>query len=91
MRNLVVRNPGTHEKIYAQCENCKQLVARYILAEMGYYHHGKGVESFLKSVENSGDMYSGRDLLETFKNISEDENKNFEKIATTLHEMGKDD
>ena len=65
-RNILVREPNKPTTVYVRCCKCGQLVARYILSD--YYHHGKGVESFLKS-QGSSAAESGRDILGEFKSI----------------------
>jgi len=42
------------DRIIVRCHDCEHFVASYVLAPMGYYHHGKGFESFLRSFHRSG-------------------------------------
>ena len=46
MKNILVRQPGDRDRVYVQCHDCEEFVASYIIAPRGYYHHGKGYESF---------------------------------------------
>lgn len=60
LRNILARD--TRQMVYVQCRNCSSMVARYILSKGGYYHSGKGFESFLRSVERDGGFASGRSI-----------------------------
>lgn len=75
VRNIIVRN-GQEQVIYVRCAKCKALVARYELKD--YYHHGKGVESFLRAHGATGGD-SGRAWLDAF-------NKSQEKALTGYEE-----
>lgn len=91
LRNIVVRFPGHNEKIYVQCRNCKELVARYVVGYMGYFHHGKGIESFVRSVENSGDITSAKNLSTMFKQMDEEVVAEFNEALKELERQGKND
>lgn len=85
-RNLLVRQPNQPTLVYVRCGNCGKLVARYSLAD--YYHHGKDVESFLRS-HGSGAMESGRRVLDEFKRVKEDSLAGYEKVLEYMKEHGK--
>ena len=57
VRNLLVRKDGEEDKVYVQCNQCKALVARYIIAHRGYYHHGKGLRVLFKGIEQGRGDY----------------------------------
>ena len=74
LRNIIYRESGEPDRIYAQCQDCNEFVASYVIAPLGYYHHGKGYESFLRGVLRSGEFMSGRkikDIYLTRKNSEE--------------------
>ena len=85
-RNIIVR-PG-HERpiIYVRCMNCGELVARYRLAE--YYHHGKDIESFLRS-RGANAVESGRRMLDEFQQVQKDAVEGYEKALEYLTEHDK--
>ena len=85
-RNLLVRQPNELTIVFVRCGNCGKLVARYKLAD--YYHHGKDVESFLRS-HGSGAMESGRRVLDEFNRIKGESMTGYEKALEYLREQGK--
>ncbi len=87
MRNLLVRNPGEPQKVYVRCVDCREFVALYTLSD--YYHHGKGIESYLKS-HGSGEVESGRDMLADFKAVQETAVEGFENAIEQLKKEEKD-
>ncbi|MBF0169983.1 MAG: hypothetical protein HQK87_02665, partial [Nitrospinae bacterium] len=48
MRITLVREAGETDKVFVKCADCGGFVARYTIAQRGYYHHGKGFESYLR-------------------------------------------
>jgi hypothetical protein len=84
VRNILVRDE--QQKVFVQCRNCHELVARYILASGGYYHAGKGFESFLRSIERDGALSSGRGIDEWFQDVGATANEEFENLKTLLNE-----
>jgi len=89
MRNLLVREPGESDKVYIQCIECDELVARYVIAPHGYYHHGKGFESYLRGLVRGGDLASAQDLQNEFENIQEKCLKEFKKVLAKDKERRK--
>lgn len=85
-RNIVMRAAGRPQTVFVRCANCGELVARYILSD--YYHHGKDVESFLRSRESSA-AESGRNMLSEFKRVREDSLEGFRKVIEILAEQDK--
>jgi hypothetical protein len=85
VRNMLVREQGRAQMVYVCCAKCGSLVARYRLRD--YYHHGKGIESFLRSA-GSGGGDSGRDALAEFQKLKEEAVEGFEQ-ALRLLEGGK--
>lgn len=84
LRNILVREPGENDKVYVQCRDCDALVASYTLSPMGYYHHGKGYESFLRSLQRSGEFMSGRKVAALYRARVEREEKHFEKVLAAM-------
>jgi len=84
MKNILVRHPGDPDKVYVQCNNCGEFVASYVIAPMGYYHHGKGYESFLRGIHRSGEFMSGRNVQRLFEERKETELNFFQKILEAL-------
>ncbi len=86
VRNLLVRKHGEEDKVYVQCKRCRALVARYIIAHRGYYHHGKGFESYLRGLNRGGEVISPKDLREAFQKVEDYCLEEFEKITSQLEE-----
>ncbi len=78
LRNILVRDE--EQKVFVQCRDCESLVARYILNSGGYFHAGKGFESFLRSIERDGAISSARNIDEWFHSVEDSANREFEKI-----------
>ena len=78
LRNILVRDE--HQKVFVQCRDCENLVARYVLANGGYYHAGKDFESFLRSIERDGGASSARDLHEQYDQLKEQSQREFEEL-----------
>jgi len=87
MRNILVRNPGEPQRVYVRCIECREFVALYTLSD--YYHHEKGVESYLRS-HGSSAADSGRLLLADFKKVQESSVEGFEKVIEQLNKEEKD-
>jgi hypothetical protein len=86
MRNIVVRKAGAPMTIYTSCLGCGELVARYRLCE--YYHHGKGLESYLRS-QGSAAGESGRDYLAEFHRIQAETEQGYQEALHQLAEQDK--
>ncbi len=86
MRNLLVRKSGEPQRVYVRCIDCSEFVALYTLRD--YYHHVKGIESYLKS-RGASDADSGRNMLADFKRVQEISTKGFEKAIEQLKKEGK--
>lgn len=86
LRNIIVRD-GHDQVIYVRCAKCKELVARYILKE--YYHHGKGIESYLRARGATGGD-SGRAWLDSFKKSQEKAIVGYEEALKALDAAQKD-
>ena len=87
MRNIMVRQPGHSMVIYARCVDCGGLVARYALED--YYHHGKGIESYLRSHGGSA-CESGRGIMRDFGETEEAALEGFEAALENLRQKGKE-
>lgn len=86
VRNILRRAEGHHTTVFVRCARCKALVARYELR--AYYHHGKGVESWLRSHE--GTTESGRDLSEAFARVEEQTLDEYEEVLAALAQQDKE-
>ncbi|WP_045861484.1 hypothetical protein [Teredinibacter purpureus] len=85
LRNVLVRDET--QKVFVQCRDCSNLVARYVLAKGGYFHAGKGFESFLRSMERDGDMISGRDINSNFDELEHNINDEFAEITAMMNNI----
>jgi len=86
LRNIVVRETGRPHAVYVRCLGCTRLVARYELSS--YYHHGKGVESWLRS-RGIASAESGRDTATEFEEAQKAAVEGYERVLAKLEEMGK--
>jgi len=84
LKNIIFREIGEQEKIYVQCHDCKEFVARYTIAPLGYYHHKAGFESFLRSFNRSGEFISGRRVQNIFERRKIDEIERFDEVINFL-------
>lgn len=84
LRNILVRDEG--QKVFVQCRACDKLVARYTLSPGGYFHAGKGFESFLRSIERDEGTTSGRDIDELFTHVEEKVRQEFDEIQTRIND-----
>jgi len=87
MLNILVREQGYSTKVYARCKACGDLVASYKLSD--YYHHGKGIESYLRSHGGAAGE-SGRNVMSSFKAVEDDAMAGFKLALEQLHVEGKD-
>jgi hypothetical protein len=87
MRNILVREPGEPTVIYARCGECGELVARYRLED--YYHHGKGIESYLRS-HGGAAAESGRRIMKEFQEVEAQALAGFAAAIAQLQQQGKD-
>lgn len=86
MRVILVRDPGQLQTAYVRCRACAELVARYRLRD--YYHHGKGIESYLRSQGGSA-IDSGRRVIEEFEQAREEALEGFGAAVRRLEEDGR--
>ena len=92
LKNILVREPGEQDKVFVQCRGCRKMVARYIISHGGYYHHGKGFESYLKGLtRGSGELMSGKNIKKDFETIKTKALGIFDRVVKWLQENGKDD
>lgn len=86
LRNVLVRDEV--QKVFVQCRDCGELVARYILTKSGYFHAGKGFESFLRSLErDGGDTQSAKDLTESFGELEKSVETEYSELTTLMDEI----
>lgn len=86
LRNIIYRESGEPDRTYAQCNNCQEFVASYVIAPMGYYHHGRGYESFLRGINRSGGFMSGRQLEQLYLTRKNSEETAFKEVLRLLKE-----
>lgn len=92
MKNLLVREPGERDKVFVQCQDCQNLVARYKISHGGYYHHGKDFESYLRGLtRGSAELMSGKNLKSDFENTRKKVEQIFEKVIQWLRDHHKND
>ena len=84
LKNILWREQGEADKVFVECESCGELVARYVLAQGGYYHHLKDFSSFIRGLARSGEMMSGSNLKNQFQDIKTDAIENFAKAKEAL-------
>jgi hypothetical protein len=89
LRNILSRQ--LEQRVYVQCRDCKQLVARYVLAKGGYHHVGKGFESFLRSVERDGGFSSARSIQSDFDSLEQSVKEEFDALLSDTKEKYGDD
>jgi hypothetical protein len=87
MRNILVREEGRSTTVYVRCADCGDLVARYELS--GYYHHGKGMDSYLRSIGPRA-AESGRNLLGEFRRVQSDSVAGYQRALLALDELHKE-
>lgn len=86
MRDILVRKPNEPTTVYVGCGHCGELVAQYKLAS--YYHHGRGVESFMRS-RGASEVESGRRMLNEFNALQEEATKGYRDALDYLEKHGK--
>ncbi|WP_075185188.1 hypothetical protein [Teredinibacter haidensis] len=85
LRNVLVRDEL--QKVFVQCRDCGELVARYVLAKGGYFHAGKGFESFLRSMERDGDTISARDLNSSFDDLETNIQQEYKELTNIMNDI----
>lgn len=73
MKNILYRQEGERDRVFVQCADCGEFVASYKIGPLGYYHHGRGYDSFLRGLLRSGEFSSGRNIAKLFKQRREEE------------------
>ncbi|GAB5554979.1 MAG: hypothetical protein Sapg2KO_45700 [Saprospiraceae bacterium] len=89
LKNILYRQTGRADKVYVQCQDCGAFVASYAIAPRGYYHHGKGYESFIRGISRGGEYMSGSRIKRLFIEHKEREIQTFEKVLELLKERDK--
>ena len=87
VRNLLARETDRPTIVYVRCAGCLELVACYELSD--YYHHHKGIESYLRAHGVSA-ADSGRMWLADFKQVQQDALSGYEAALEQLDEAGKE-
>ncbi|MEO1618140.1 MAG: hypothetical protein AAFV88_19960 [Planctomycetota bacterium] len=86
VRNILVRD-GRDQIVYVRCAKCSALVARYVLKD--YYHHGKGIESYLRAHRATSGGDSGREWLEAFNKSQETAVVGYQEALDSLNAENK--
>jgi len=87
LRNIIAREANHPTVVYVRCQQCKELVARYELSN--YYHHGKGMESYLRS-HGVASNDSAREWLKEFQHVQQDALTGYEAALMQLNEQQKE-
>ncbi|WP_185230726.1 hypothetical protein [Teredinibacter franksiae] len=85
LRNVLVRDEL--QKVFVQCRDCGGLVARYLLSKGGYFHAGRGFESFLRSLERDGDMMSGRNINTNFEDLENQIDEEYKELTNMMTDI----
>ena len=87
VKSILTREGKLPTVVYLRCAQCGKLVARYELSD--YYHHGRGIDSFLRS--RTVDMAeSGRHLLELFEDAERRAVEGYANALAELERQGKE-
>ncbi len=86
LKNILYREAGEPDRVFVECHDCKTFVASYVIAPLGYFHNGKGFESFLRGVNRSGGFMSGRRVKRLFAERKDMEIKAFKEVKEKLKE-----
>jgi hypothetical protein len=84
VRNILFREEGEPDRVFVQCTRCDAFVASYVIAPMGYFHHGKGFKSFLRGIFRSGEFMSGRRVKDKFEKRKAMEQERFRRVLEEL-------
>ena len=87
VRDIIVRETGKPMVVYVRCARCGELVASYELQR--YYHHGKGIESYLRN-HGVGAADSGHAWLAEFQKIQAEAEAGFQAALKKLSDEHKD-
>ena len=87
VRNILVREADRPTEVYVRCGQCGELVAGYQLSN--YYHHGKGIESYLRE-HGVGAADSGRQWLAEFKRVQQHATAGYEAALKQLADDQKE-
>ncbi len=84
LKNILYREAGEPDRVFVQCHDCQEFVASYIISPMGYFHNGRGYNSFLRGVHRSGEFMSGRRIKDLFTKRKYGEQKAFDEVIEKL-------
>ena len=90
LKNILFREAGEPDRVYVQCHDCQRFVASYVISPMGYYHHGKGYESFIRGIHRSGEFMSGRRVQRLYMEKKDGELAAFEEVLKILEARDKE-
>ena len=84
---LLLREPGRPDRVYLRCARCARLVARYALSAS--YHHGKGLDSYLRGLDEMT-TESGREALDDYRAVQEEAEEEYARVLEELEREGKE-
>ncbi len=84
---ILAREANSPTAVYVRCNQCGRLVARYGLDD--YYHHGKGIDSFLRSKRTAVEE-SGRRMIREFEQAKEQAMTGYKRVLDELNRQGKE-
>lgn len=87
MVNILSRAVGESDKVFVQCSDCKELVARYVISQGGYYHHGKGFESYLQGLSRGGFYESTKDMSIDFEKLKDKCEMEYKEIVKEIENI----
>jgi len=85
MQNVLVEE-GTDLLVYVRCAECHAFIARYQVNRC--YHHGKGLDSYLKSLP-SFDLSSGYAILEELAALRADAVSGYQMVTKAIESNGQ--
>ncbi|ARU55626.1 MAG: hypothetical protein MI864_10240 [Pseudomonadales bacterium] len=89
LRNILVNDES--QKVYVQCRDCEQLVARYLVKPAGYFHAGKDYESFVRSLQSAGGLETlGRDIKQLYEETKANAQSEFETVIAATQDKYSD-
>lgn len=86
LNDLILRERRRRTRVFVRCARCGEFVAQYSLSN--YYHHGKGLDSYLRGLGMSEEE-SGRQALAEFRHVEEQAMRDFDAVMEALERAGK--
>ena len=86
LQNILRRGEEHPLTVYLRCTRCGELVARYKVS--GYYHHGKGFDSWLQRYQGIA-RESGRSLMDEYQRVQRSAVEEWADVQQQLRSQGK--